>query len=272
MKRRVIHDDLQLHLLLSNFMVIAPDDWPMIDIQSGYWRFYLHLTDGVFISSGGITMPLQAMRPYVIPSEVRFSAWTTAAVGQLFFHFDVHTLYRLVMRELFTEIISVPEPFPLTDLARDIAQRHQEGEKADTVMQTEIKGIIYTALGAYLRSLPEERIEQSLHKAAILEPLMPAIRHIDDHLSETLPIQTLADLCFMSQGHFTRLFRAGVGHTPVEYIMEQRVRYAARRLYMTDDNIDTIAADAGFGSRFYFHRIFTRITGKTPNEYRKAPH
>lgn len=272
MKTRLVSDDLQLQLFLSNFVVIDPENWDMNDITSRYWRFYLHISDGVFVSSAGSTMALEAMKPYIIPAGVCFSAWATAPVGQLFFHFDVHALYRLVMRELFAEIISIPEPFPLTALARDLARRHQAGEKGDTITHTEVKGIIYTALGSYLRSLPEERIEQSLRKAAALEPLMPAIRYIDDHLSEALPVQMLADLCFISQGHFTRLFHAGVGHTPVEYIMEQRVRYAARRLYMTDDNIDTIAADSGFGSRFYFHRVFTRITCKTPNEYRKAPH
>lgn len=271
MKMPLYHDDLLLHVIMCNHLMISPDNWELLEDPARFWRCYVQSDDGVSIEIGGKTTDLKGGLCYIIPAGIVFKSRVDRTLGQFFLHFDVHGLYGLVMKELFSDLICLPETFPLTETARDLARRRAAGEENDVVMQAQAKGLLYCALGSYLESLPEERIDRSMRQAAILEPLMPAIRHIESHLNEPLSNRTLADLCCISEGHFIRMFRTGLGQTPVQYILECRVRYAAHELYTTDKNIETIAAEAGFGSRFYFHRVFTRLVGETPSAYRHAP-
>jgi len=264
-------DDLNIQLLTSNFLEITPDDWEMSGIESRFWRFYINSDDGVSVEIGGVTASLSAGQAYIIPAGVKFSAFTDRTVGQLFIHFDVHGLYSPGVRELFSGLISLPASFPLLESAWDIALRRQAGEPANMITRAQALGIVYCALGSYLRSLPYERIERCVSQSMVIEPLMPAVRYIEAHLAEPLPIRVLAEMCFMSEGHFIRQFRAGIGHTPVQYILERRVSYAAHLLHTTLKSIDIVAAESGFGSRFYFHRVFTRMVGISPGQYRRSP-
>ena len=54
------------------------------------------------------------------------------------------------------------------------------------------------------------------------------------------------------------------------YVNQVRIRNAARMLTEeTDKTILEIALDCGFGNISYFNRIFRRLNGMTPKEYRK---
>jgi AraC-like DNA-binding protein len=96
------------------------------------------------------------------------------------------------------------------------------------------------------------------------------LRYIEDNLGSSIANGELARHCHMSTDYFIRCFRQLMGRTPGQYIQEQRVKRAEQQLLMTSLSIEQIAADNGFGSRFYFTRVFTRHTGVSPAAYRKG--
>ncbi len=73
----------------------------------------------------------------------------------------------------------------------------------------------------------------------------------------------------MSGDYFMRRFRECVGQTPQQYVLERWLVAAAQRLVFTDDGIERIAAETGFGNRFYVSRVFARHFGLPPATYRK---
>lgn len=59
------------------------------------------------------------------------------------------------------------------------------------------------------------------------------------------------------------------GVTPVQYLTQYRMEQAKRLLSTTDDKISFIAKESGIQDPAYFTKIFKRLEGVSPLEYRK---
>lgn len=81
-------------------------------------------------------------------------------------------------------------------------------------------------------------------------------------------LEGLARLAGLSPTHFTRVFRAAFGTSPIDWLRRERISQAKRRLAGTDDEIKEIAAQVGFADRYFFSKDFKRHTGMTPGQYR----
>ena len=69
--------------------------------------------------------------------------------------------------------------------------------------------------------------------------------------------------------HANSIFRKTFGSTLSEYITEERISHAQRKLVATDKSITDIVFDCGFNSISRFNAAFLKINGCTPREYRK---
>lgn len=96
-----------------------------------------------------------------------------------------------------------------------------------------------------------------------------AAAYIDAHYSENVSITQVAALSNYSQRHFIRLFSAAYGKTPQQYLIDTRIRHSCSLLKRTNLSVTEIAIRCGFSDANYFSRIFRRVTGFTPNSYRK---
>jgi AraC-like DNA-binding protein len=152
-----------------------------------------------------------------------------------------------------------------------LGEQIRDASHLDLSLHLQLKGVIYEALARYIQTVPPERMERCREIAASLEPVLPALQYIEEHLSEPISNHDLAQLCFMSDSYFSRRFSECVGQPPVQYIREQRIKMAAQQLLFTNQSIEQIASATGFGSRFYLTRVFTRHTGVAPAAYRKMP-
>ena len=82
----------------------------------------------------------------------------------------------------------------------------------------------------------------------------------------------LAARCGMSPAQLTRLFVRDRGMRPSDYLKSQQVECAKRLLATTTLTTTEIAYRAGFGTRATFFRVFRRVTGKTPSQFRHQEH
>ena len=73
----------------------------------------------------------------------------------------------------------------------------------------------------------------------------------------------------LSEVHFRRLFHKTHSMSPVKYLNFLRLEKAKDYLRNNDLQIFEIADKCGFGSSYYFTRVFKADTGYTPSEYRK---
>jgi transcriptional regulator GlxA family with amidase domain len=87
-------------------------------------------------------------------------------------------------------------------------------------------------------------------------------------LGEPLSVETLAKHAAMSPRTFARRFRQVTGTTPGEWLLEQRLALARRMLETTDQTVDWIAHQAGFGSTSTLRHHFAERLGTSPRAYR----
>jgi transcriptional regulator GlxA family with amidase domain len=93
---------------------------------------------------------------------------------------------------------------------------------------------------------------------------------IEQNLRKDLPLPVIARHAAMSTRTLSRRFRAQVGATPAQWIARARVRRVQRLLEATEHAVETVAAEAGFGSAAVMREHFGRIVGTTPLAYRRA--
>ena len=95
------------------------------------------------------------------------------------------------------------------------------------------------------------------------------LEFIDTNLDSDLSLSMLARKCFYNPSYFSRVFKEKFGVSPITYINQKRVGYAAELLRSTDVLVNEICHRCGFADRSSFYRIFTKYIGVAPSEYRK---
>lgn len=114
---------------------------------------------------------------------------------------------------------------------------------------------------------------------SILEELNPVelkenseMKYIKEYFEKNycldLSLTEVAELFGISKYKLIRLFEKKVGTTPMNYLLQVRIREAVILLRASTDSIDTIAKKVGFSSSNYFSKVFKKEIGKTPTAYR----
>lgn len=101
--------------------------------------------------------------------------------------------------------------------------------------------------------------------------LQRAIAHISKHYGRQMPESEVAHACEMSPSRFCREFKAAFGVTYVEYLARHRIQEAKRLLGNLSMSVTDVAAAVGFTDPSYFTRVFRKIAGSSPSEYRETP-
>jgi AraC-like DNA-binding protein len=101
------------------------------------------------------------------------------------------------------------------------------------------------------------------------ERIKKAIAYIEEHFRSKLTRSQMAAAAHLSAFYFSRLFRRHVGFSPEAYVLNCRLRYAAKLLALRgpDCSIADVAADSGFADQSHFGRLFRRAFGQTPQQY-----
>ncbi|MEP4036370.1 helix-turn-helix domain-containing protein [Pseudophaeobacter sp.] len=82
-------------------------------------------------------------------------------------------------------------------------------------------------------------------------------------------VSSLAEMALMSERSFLRRFKQATGRTPVTYLQHLRVEATRSRLELTRDSFERICWDVGYSDTAAFRRVFKRIVGLSPTDYRQ---
>ncbi|MFC0469026.1 response regulator [Halalkalibacter kiskunsagensis] len=96
-----------------------------------------------------------------------------------------------------------------------------------------------------------------------------ALDYIAAHYTENLTLQSVADIVHLSKSYFSLYFKKQTGRNFVDYLIELRIREAKRLLVQNESRIYDVAEASGFKDVKYFSKVFKKVTGLTPMEYRE---
>jgi two-component system response regulator YesN len=96
-----------------------------------------------------------------------------------------------------------------------------------------------------------------------------AIRYMEEHNSEHLPLQQVASQVHLNAAYFSHLFKKETGRSFVDYLIELRMEKAKQLLSNTDMKVTEVSGLIGYDLPNYFAKLFKQSTGLSPKEYRK---
>ena len=123
-------------------------------------------------------------------------------------------------------------------------------------------------LSLLLRVLLIELIRMS--EAAPPTNMERIIQYLNLHMTETISLDTLSSLFFISRSTLTKQFKKETGKTVVEYLNMLRIEKAKLLLITTQKTMEEVAYALGYNSPKYFFRLFKAITGMTPAGFRSS--
>lgn len=95
------------------------------------------------------------------------------------------------------------------------------------------------------------------------------MRYIQENYQGHVSLEDVAASVHVGKSTALQIFHDGIHQSPVSYLIQYRLKQAARLLAATEKSIRVIAEETGFESSTYFCRRFRELYGTTPKEYRR---
>lgn len=99
--------------------------------------------------------------------------------------------------------------------------------------------------------------------------ILDAQQWLAGHCSVGSPVEEMVRRSGLAERTFKRRFTNATGHAPIAYVQRLRVEDAKRRLERTAEPVDEIGWQVGYEDPAFFRRLFKRLTGLTPGDYRR---
>ena len=148
---------------------------------------------------------------------------------------------------------------------------------------------LFEAIFAQLTQLPmpDSLVQACLHLPHFLATLAPtgsyvaqpsaaaevvaaSIAYMRQHLERAVTVPELAQQVGLSGSHYSSLFRTQTGRPPIVFFNSLKVQRACQQLLHTTLSVNTIAQQLGIEDAYYFSRLFTKVMGSSPRQFRQA--
>ena len=171
-----------------------------------------------------------------------------------------------------------PEDFaPGPDIKLKDADFNEVGEifrKMYTEYKLKKKGC-YLILRAHLielvvkifRYMEKESKSKAVNRNSLI--VESAVEYLKSNYNTDVKLEDIALQSFISKNYFSRLFKEITGINFSDYVQKLRISEACRLLKETDMKIVDIASSVGINDIKFFYKVFRKVTGKTPGDYRK---
>lgn len=116
----------------------------------------------------------------------------------------------------------------------------------------------------------DQVVLQERHDGLSNRQMKRIIDYIQEHLTNPLSLDELAQQVGFSPYHFARLFREATGESPHQFVVRQRVEFAKQLLRNLDLPLTDVAIASGFADQSHLTQRFKHYTGLTPKAFRKT--
>lgn len=126
-----------------------------------------------------------------------------------------------------------------------------------------LMGAFYSFLGALATAAPTENSMADEYVKAAVSYVHTFYYHTN------ITVEEISDYVGIDRSYLFRLFKEKTGVSPKKYIMEYKLKHAAKLLKETNLSVGQVALSSGFDDQFYFSTAFRSYYGISPTKYRK---
>lgn len=277
----------QLHLLILNVgLAVHNADWNWKNVSSPFTRLY-YVTEG----TAQIVLPteIQELKPkhlYLIPAFTAHSYLCDSHFSHYYLHiYEDHQSESSLLEEwnfpveveageldLFlirrlchiNPCMQLPQSDPMSyDNNPTLIQNIIKNKQRTFCDKVESRGILYQLVARFLKDA-QPKVEVYDNR------IQKALAYIRKNIYKTIDIDSLAEITCLSKDHFIRLFKKEVDTTPLQYINQKKIEKAQLILITDDMSVKNIAYLLSYEDHAYFNRLFKKLTGVTPQQYREV--
>lgn len=208
----------------------------------------LHVVPGDFITAKGIVLLPEFYKSHIEPLT----------------HQSFEDIFKLI------DALNNPgsELPKLWQLINSFSRLSYNNSCIDFILENRIRNIIELLLMNQEILTPTEIVK--VNNSADSENLIHVQSYIEEHYSESIRIDGLINIAYMSRTKLQLLFKEKTGMTITDYIQQQRTRAAKKLLVTTDAPLSHIAEHVGYSCHSSFTEVFKAREGMTPSQFRKA--
>lgn len=94
-------------------------------------------------------------------------------------------------------------------------------------------------------------------------------QYLEEHYREKITLDSLAERFYSNKYHMARAFRHQYGSSIIHYLTQVRITRAKQFLRFTDMSVEQAGQACGFQDANYFCRVFRKVEGTSPGEFRR---
>lgn len=175
-----------------------------------------------------------------------------------------------IKSRLSTALLITPGGSSHSGIEREIKMMLEENAQRENAFGLSLMARAIDILVLLCRSEPgPQNAAGGLKRMTGLEKLGKALGFIEEHYREEIELDDVAGASGFSKYYFCKLFKDVTEKNFHEYLNEFRIRKAEMLLMDAENSVASAAYSAGFNSLATFERIFKKVKGCTPMQYRK---
>lgn len=101
------------------------------------------------------------------------------------------------------------------------------------------------------------------------DPIKISIEWMKKNLQQSVKLEELARHVHFSVSYYSALFQEKTGYSPIDYFIHLKMQRACQYLDLTNLKIKQIAPELGYQDPYYFSRLFHKVIGYFPSDYRR---
>lgn len=113
----------------------------------------------------------------------------------------------------------------------------------------------------YMREKGNQTIIQNKHVTDV-------IRYMQKYMEENMTLEQIVEEFGLSKSYLNAIFKKHTQHAPMDFYINMKMKEACKLLKTTDLYIYQVAQRLGYKDQYYFSRIFSKVVGVSPKEYK----
>lgn len=242
---------------------ILTQDWFGYNISHPYSKFYYVEKGEIAVQINGQTITAGPGDLMLIPPRVVYSCWLpeNGYAKKSWCHFLLRNATgKFFERYLLEPVLHVPDRAMVKKLFNQLfASRNMPTPQSDLMATAAICMLVqyyFEHTNVTVREVAPARVKQ-------------VIDYIDQHYSENLSLEQLAQIVGYSTTHLSKSFHDTVGMPPIRYLNNVRVEQAKYLLQYSNESVGQIMEKCGFTDAAYFSRVFKKTHGYSPQTFRE---